>query len=325
MVQDEALTSKPDKLSELSVVIPCYNSGKALPELNERLKRVLEGLVTTYEVIYVNDSSKDNTSQLLKELAGQDKHVTAIDLMFNVGQFRALMCGLEHSDGKYVITMDDDLQHPPEEIPKLYNKLKNCPEYDAVIGTYKQKKHSALRNIGSNCMRIILGSVYNKPKDFQTTSFRCLSRVLVDTVIEHKTMFPSIGMLIFRSSSRVAGVEVEHHPRKHGSSNYSVFKLVKTFFNNTFSYTTVPLKFISALGIMISMVGFLLAAYYMLKFFIHPTTIPGWTTLIILLNIYSGFMLLAIGVIGEYLIKTLHEVNKYPRYCIRAIYSSKNL
>jgi polyisoprenyl-phosphate glycosyltransferase len=317
---DKALTSGSNNLIELSVVIPCYNTGKALHELNERLKRTLEGLVTTYEIVYVNDSSKDNTSNLLKEIAGQDKHITAIDLMFNVGQFRALICGLEHSNGKYLITMDDDLQHPPEEIPKLYNEHKNHPEYDAVIGTYKQKRHSAFRNIGSNCMRIILGSVFNKPKDFQTTSFRCLTRVLVDTVVEHKTMFPSIGMLIFRSTSRVTGVEVEHHPRKHGSSNYSVFKLIKTFFSNTFSYTTVPLKFISALGIIISMVGFILAAYYLLKYFIYPTTIPGWTTLIILLNIYSGFMLLAIGIIGEYLIKTLQEVNKYPRYCIRAVY-----
>jgi len=106
---DKALTSGSNNLIELSVVIPCYNTGKALHELNERLKRTLEGLVTTYEIVYVNDSSKDNTSNLLKEIAGQDKHITAIDLMFNVGQFRALICGLEHSNGKYLITMDDDL------------------------------------------------------------------------------------------------------------------------------------------------------------------------------------------------------------------------
>jgi polyisoprenyl-phosphate glycosyltransferase len=294
----QAFGIEHNKPVELSVIIPCYNSSKALPELYERLNRALESLAVTHEIVFVNDSSNDNTAQLLKELADQDKHITAIDLMFNVGQFRAIMCGLDYSRGQYVVTMDDDLQHPPEEISKLFNKLKYNPDYDAVIGVYKNKRHSAFRNFGSNLACRIRGSVFNKPKGFQTTSFRCLSRKLVDTVVDHKTMFPSISMLIFRSTSRVTSLEVEHHPRKHGSSNYSIFKLIKTFISSTFSYTNMPLNFISALGIIISLVGFFLAAYYLIKYIIHPTAIPGWTTLVVLLNIYSGFLLLAIGVIG---------------------------
>lgn len=308
------------KQIELSVVIPCFNSFQTLPELNERLKKVLDGLEISYEIIYVNDSSKDQTNLLLKEYALKDHNIVAIDLMFNVGQFRAVMCGLEHSRGSYVVTMDDDLQHPPEEIPRLYHELKNNSELDAVIGSYKKRKHSLIRYTGSLLARKIRGSVFNKPKDFQITSFRCLNRPLVDAVVSHRTMFPAISLLIFRSSARIKSIEVEHHKRKHGTSNYSLARLIKTFVNHTFSYTSLPLKYISFLGIIISIVGFVLAFYYLISYFLGQITLPGWTTVIILINIYSGLLLLSVGIIGEYLLKTLQEVNGYPRYHVRNIY-----
>ncbi|MGM0653695.1 MAG: glycosyltransferase family 2 protein, partial [Bacillota bacterium] len=291
--------------AELSIVIPCFNSFQTLPELNERLKKVLEELRVDYEIIYVNDASKDQTGLLLRDYALGDQHVVTIDLMFNVGQFRAVMCGLEHARGSYVITMDDDLQHPPEEIPRFYHELKNNSELDAVIGSYKKRKHSFIRYTGSLLARKIRGSVFNKPKDFQITSFRCLNRPLVDAVVSHRTMFPAISLLIFRSSARISSIEVEHNERKHGTSNYSLAKLIKTFVNHTFSYTSLPLKYISFLGISIAAVGFALALYYLIRYYLGQITIPGWTTVIILINIYSGLLLLSVGIIGEYLLKTL--------------------
>ncbi len=313
-------TFKEDKDIELSVVIPCFNSSNTLLELHDKLKRVLQSLEITYEIIYVNDASMDHTSKVLKDIAENNGHTTVIDLLFNVGQFRALMCGLEYSSGNYVITMDDDLQHPPEEIPKLYYELKNNNGLDAVIGKYKKKNHSLIRNAGSTLARKLRGSIFNKPKDFQTTSFRCLTRPLVNAVVSHKTMFPAIGLLIFRSSNKIKSVEVEHHQRKHGKSNYSLFKLIKTLLDNTFSYTSLPLKYISVLGIIVSIVGFSLALYYLVSYLLGRTAVPGWTTVVILLNIYSGLLLLSVGIIGEYLLKTLQEVNGYPRYFIRTIY-----
>jgi len=320
MVNNEKTCHEENKAPEISVVIPCFNSELTLPELNERLKKVLDKLEGSYEIIYVNDASKDRTVFLLKDIALKDQRIIAIDLMFNVGQFRAVMCGLENSSGNYVVTMDDDLQHPPEEIPKLYYELKNNSELDAVIGKYIKREHSLIRKMGSVLARKIRGRVFNKPKDFHPTSFRCLNRPLVDAVISHKTMFPAISMLIFRSSARVSSIEVFHEQKKLGVSNYNLARLVKIFINHTFSYTSLPLKYISFLGISISIVGFALAFYYLSRYFLGQITLPGWTTVIILINLYSGLLLLSVGIIGEYLLKTLKEVNGYPRYHVRNIY-----
>ena len=309
-----------DRSIELSIVVPCYNSNRALNELNDRLRDALKKIEISYEIIYINDASLDNTAQLLKEIALRDENIVAIDLMFNVGQFKATMCGLEYSKGKFVVTMDDDLQHPPEELHKLYFELKNNPEFDAVIGNYNKKQHSFIRNLGTAVVLRTLGADFRKHKYLKaTSSFRCLTRLTVNAIREHKTMFPSIGRLVFRSSRKIKTVEVDHSQRKYGNSNYSVFKLFKALMNSIFSYTTLPLRFISVLGIAISMVGFTLGLYYLIRYIFSPVSLPGWTTLVVLVNIYSGFLLLSVGVIGEYLIRVLQEVNGYPRYYIKSI------
>lgn len=321
-MKEETLYPIDEKIEaiELSVVIPCFNASANLLELNKRLKEVLDILKVSYEIIYINDSSKDNTSLILKDLALKDEHIIAIDLMFNVGQFRALMCGLEHSRGEYVVTMDDDLQHPPEEIPKLYCDLKNNIEFDAVIASYKKKEHSLMRNLGSSFQNKLMGTTFDKPEKFQSTSFRCLNRPLVNAVINHKTMFPAISLLVFRASGRIKSLRVEHSKRLHGQSNYNLIKLIKLSLDYTFCYTSLPLKYVSSMGIIVSIFGFILAIYYLINYLLGQIEVPGWTTVVILLNIYSGLILLSVGIIGEYLLKTLQEVNGYPRYYIRAIY-----
>jgi len=318
------VTKKQNEAIELSIVIPCFNSSKALPDLNERLNKVLFNLQVNYEIIYVNDASEDNTLKILKDIAQNEHGKVAIELQFNVGQFRALMCGLEHSRGDYVVTMDDDLQHPPEEVTKLYYELKNNDELDAAIGIFQKKEHSLIRNMGSYFVQKMRGSISAKTKDYRASSFRCLTRPLVNTVISHRTMFPSIGLLIFHSSNRIKNVEVEHHQRIHGRSNYSCFKLTKTLLDNVISYTSLPLKIISILGIILLIIGFALALYYLINYSLGRTFSPGWFTVMILLNVYSGIILTSIGVLGEYIIKVLQEVNGYPRYYVKNIYKKMN-
>jgi glycosyltransferase involved in cell wall biosynthesis len=306
---------------ELSVVIPCYNSEKSLPELNERLNTTLKGLVVNYEIIYVNDSSQDNTKSILVDMASNNKSVVAVDLMSNVGQFRTLICGLEHARGNYVVTMDDDLQHPPEEIVKLYSELKNNSDLDAVIGIYKKKEHPFIRNFGSNSAQKFRGLFTNKK--FQASSFRCMTKPLVNAVVKNKTIFSAISLIIFQVTNNVRNIEVDHHLRKYDKSNYSFFQLMNMFFAHLFSNTNLPLRFVRALSLVIFAFGIILFFYYLIGYFMGRILFSEWRALIIFINIYTGLLLLSIGVIGEYIYIALQEVKSPPRYNVREIYWKK--
>lgn len=307
---------------EISVIIPCYNSSKSIEELSDRLKISLEKLNVTYEVIYVNDCSKDDTVNVAKEIASKYENFKLIDLMFNVGQFRTLYCGLENAKGKYVVTMDDDLQHRPEDIEKLYNTIKDDENIDAIFGKTVEKKHSGLRKVGSFMIRKVNELIFNKPKELTMSSFRILRYELVDTITSHKTMFPIFGPMILKSTNRIINIDIEHQKRKHGKSNYNLKMLLKTTFDNIINFSSLPLKYISLLGIFVSIFSFTLAFIYIFRYFVLDTSVSGWTTLVVLINFYSGLILLSIGIIGEYLVRVLAEVQGYPKYKIRKIYEN---
>ena len=310
------------KKIELSIVIPCYNSEKSIFELNKRLNESLNILGVTYEIIYINDCSKDSTLIKLKDLTINNKNIKVIDLMFNVGQFRALYCGLSNIEGKFVVTMDDDLQHRPEDIEKLYYKIKDNDDIDAIFGKIKEKKHSFSRNIGSFIIKRINENIFNKPKNIYMSAFRILRNELVETIVSHKTLFPIFGPLILKSTNRIINIDIEHNSRKYGKSNYSFFMLIKTTLDNIINFSSLPLKYISILGIFVSFISFLLAFVYTIRYFIFDSSVSGWTTLVVLINIYGGLILLSIGIVGEYMVRILTEVQGYPQYRIRKIYQS---
>jgi polyisoprenyl-phosphate glycosyltransferase len=308
---------------ELSIVIPCYNSEKSLPELNKRLEAVLRHLGVKYEIIYVNDSSQDDTKRVLRNMASNNDAIVVIDLMSNVGQFRSLICGLEHAKGNYIVTMDDDLQHPPEEIVKLYRELVKNADLDAVIGSYKKKKHSLIRNFGSYSAQRIRAMLTDKNNELPITSFRCMTRPLVKAIVSNKTIFPAINLIIFQSTNNIRSIEVDHHLRKYGKSNYSFFELIKVFFAHLLNNTNLPLRVVRVLGLFIFTLGLLFSLYYLPGYFLGRVILSELTVLFLLLNIYTGLLLLSIGVVGEYSFKVLQEVKRYPRYNIREIYRKK--
>lgn len=309
-----------NKEVELSIVIPCYNSAESLSELNERLNESLQLLNVTYEIIYVNDCSKDNTIKELQALTIHDTHIVAIDLMFNVGQFRAIYCGLEKAKGRYIVTIDDDLQHPPEEIPKLYNAIKDNLDIDAIFGKYQEKKHSFFRNLGSSFIKLVNEKIYGKPKNLTMSAFRIMRKELVETILDHKTISPVLGAVILKSTSRIINIDVNHHKRKHGQSNYNFVKLVKATLDNVLNFSSLPLQTISLIGISVSFISFLISMFYLLRYFFTDAGVPGWTSIMVLLNFYAGLILVSLGLIGEYLIRILMEVNGTPKYKIRYIY-----
>lgn len=311
---------------ELSIVVPCYNSAKSIRELITRLNQVLNSLVgNSYEVILVNDCSTDNTLEVLQEVVNDYRNIKVIDLMYNVGQFRTLYCGMEYACGNYIVTMDDDLQHPPEEIPKLYTAIKNNTGIDAVFGLYIDKKHSKTRNIGTFIVSKINTLIYNKPRHLAMSAFRIMTKQLVQTVLSYKTISPVLGAIILKSTTnKIINVQVEHHSRKYGRSNYSTFKLIKTALDNLLNFSSKPLQIISIIGMGVSVLSFIMSVGLAIRYMVKSFTMPGWTSIMILLNFYSGLILICLGLIGEYLIRILMEVNGTPRFKVRNITESKS-
>lgn len=303
--------------TELSVVIPCYGTAAILPQLLSRLDAALAALDVSYEMILVDDCSRDGLNQAIEEQLPRYPHLRYIELMFNAGQFRALMCGMTEAKGRYVVTMDDDLQHPPEEVGKLYDHLHASPHLDAVFGAYERKQHSAGRNLGSLFIRTIDTYIFHKPRDLVMSSFRCLRRELVDTLLDNQTRYPVIGPLILSSTRRIENVSVRHDERKLGASNYTWTKLIRTTLDNVLNFSSLPLQVISIGGVCISLVSFALAAIYVLIHIIGGSGVPGWTSLFLAINFYAGLGLLSIGIVGEYLVRILGETRGQPLYVVR--------
>ncbi len=288
-----------------------------LPELLDRLHGALEQLDASYEIVLVDDCAGDSLDAVVERELPRHPHVRYIELMFNAGQFRALMCGLAHARGQYVVTMDDDLQHPPEEIGKLYRHLRDAPHLDAVFGAYEQKQHSTGRNLGSVFLRTVNTWIFHKPPQLVMSSFRCLRRPLVDTLLANHTRYPVIGALILSSTRRIENVTVRHDARKYGRSNYSLLKLIRATLDNILSFSSLPLQAISLLGVCVALLSFVLGGVYLLIHLIGGSGVPGWTSLFLAINFYAGLGLLSVGVAGEYLLRILGESRGQPLYVVR--------
>ena len=299
---------------EYSVVIPCYGSGTWLPKLVDAISEVLAD--THHEIILVNDHSPDAiTWSVIADLAARQANVVGIDLARNTGQFAALMCGLYEAGGEFVITMDDDFQHPPDQIPRLISTMDE--ETDAVIGAYEEKRHGGLRNLGTRVMDRIYREAYGKPPNLRMGSFRLLRRRVVDTMLSFGTVRPVPGALILQSTARIKNVTVDHHPRQEVFSGYSVRRLVSSTLDNIVNASTGPLRAISLLGLLSAAFAVLALAYYLLRALFTDRAVPGFSTTVMLITFFGGATLLAIGVLGEYVVRLVIEAGRPPLYVVR--------
>jgi len=303
---------------EVSVVIPVYRAAKTLPELHDRIVAVFEGVACKpFEVILVDDSSPDNSWAELQKIHAADPRFKIIRLARNFGQHCALMCGFAHASGEYVITMDDDLQHPPEEIPKLVLAMERNPDVDLVIGAYAEKKHSFIRNLGTAASRKLGQFIFKTEPNLRFSSFRCIRALTAKAILDIQMERPRVGHLLIQMSNKIINVTVNHDPRKYGKSNYTFSRLVKDLISNVMNNSSLPLQWISALGFASSVLSFVLAGYYLYRYFFVGISVAGWTTLVLLLLFYFGVLLLAVGIIGEYLIRIIKENRRMPQYVIR--------
>lgn len=307
---------------QYSVVVPVYNSEGSLKTLHRRLAGVFNSLNGTWELILVNDCSRDKSWSVCREIAGGDSRVTAINLTNNFGQHNATMCGLAYAEGEYAITMDDDLQHPPEEIKKLV-KMVNAGDYSVVYGQYRAKRYGWFRNLCASAVHAAVSKITGS--GYTATSFRIIKNSAVKKIIGFKQFNVMIDVLIkdMVSASDVGHVLVEHHPRAIGASNYSYRKLFAYAVNMIFNYTLWPLRMATAMGSLFALVGVLLGVYFLADYFISGVPVRGFTSLAVIITFFFGMVLFVLGIIGEYVGRMFLNINQKPQYFVKEVYRYK--
>lgn len=302
---------------KFSVVIPVYNSEKIVAETVLQTIQFFESKDYRHEIVLVNDGSTDSSWGVISDLATDHEHVKAINLLHNYGQHNANLCGFQAAEGDFVITMDDDLQNPPAEIDKLIDVA--LEGNDLVIGRFKEKKHSLFRRLGSKAIGQINRKVFHSEKGLVLTNFRIIRRDVIDRVCSYKSRLPYIPGLVIMFSSERKNVLVEHHPRKEGKSNYSIFRIANLVFTILFNYSSLPLRVMGGAGFLISAISLVLAAYYFVSAIFAGTNVPGWSTLVILVSFFNGVLILLVSVVGEYVVRLLRESGSSVSYYIKEI------
>lgn len=308
---------------ELSIVIPVYNSSGSLRPLTTRLLAALEELHVTYEIIFVDDGSRDRSWDVLQEIqAEHSDRVICLQLMRNFGQHNALMCGFRHTQGRFVVTLDDDLQNPPEEIGKLLNAIRS-QTLDVVYGAPDRRKHRTWRNLGSWMVNVVYRTMFKT--QVSISSFRIIRREVLEATFSYSLNYTFVDGLLAWNSQRIGEVTVEHHPRKIGRSNYSVPKLVVLALNLFSNFSLLPLQAVSLAGFVIAFTGLLAGAYYVLQFLLSNIAVSGYASTIVSILVLGGVQLLSLGMIGEYLGRLHLNVNRKPQYTIRNVCASRGI
>jgi undecaprenyl-phosphate 4-deoxy-4-formamido-L-arabinose transferase len=304
-----------ETLSGLSVVVPVYNSRDSLVELCHRLEPVLERLAARYELILVNDGSSDGSWNIVRGLAEQHHWIRGLDLMRNYGQHNALLCGLREAKYDVIVTLDDDLQHPPEEIPILTAKL--AEGFDVVYGTPLSHPHSLGRNLASRLTKFALQGTLGAKTASMVSAFRVLRKSVCSAFEQYRNTFVSIDVLLTWGTQRFAAVVVRHDPRRSGVSNYTLGKLLRHALNMMTGYSTLPLQLASMIGFGFTVFGISILLYVVGRYIVQGGSMPGFPFLASIIAIFSGAQLFALGIIGEYLARVHTRTLDRPSYVVR--------
>lgn len=307
----------PERLVGLSVVVPVFNSRESLTQLCRRLEPVLERLASRYEVILVNDGSSDGSWDVVRALSERHEWVRGIDLMRNYGQHNALLCGLREAQHDVIITLDDDLQHPPEEIATLVAKLQEG--FDVVYGRPLTHPHSLGRNIASRLTKLALQGAMGAETAGQVSAFRALRRSVCQAFEQYRNTFVSIDVLLTWGTQRFSAVVVRHDPRTVGVSHYTLATLVRHALNMVTGYSTLPLQFASLIGFGFTVFGLTVLIFVVGRYLVEGGSMPGFPFLASIIAIFSGAQLFALGIIGEYLARVHTRTLDRPSYVVRDV------
>jgi glycosyltransferase involved in cell wall biosynthesis len=298
----------------VSVVIPVYNSDQSLSPLVEQLTTLFGQRGGSYEIILVNDGSRDGSWQVIQELAQRWPHLSGIDLMRNYGQHNALLCGIRQARYDTIVTMDDDLQHPPEEVPKLLAKL--AEGHDVVYGTPEVMPHGFWRNFASTVTKIGLQSAMGVETARWVSAFRAFRTRIRDAFADCRSPHISIDVVLTWGSNRFSHQPVRHEARKMGVSNYTFWKLLVHTFHVMTAFSTFPLRLATILGFAATVFSLLLLVYVIGRYLVEGGSAPGFPFLASIISLFAGLQLFSMGIIGEYLARLFIRNLDKPTYVV---------
>lgn len=299
----------------VSIVVPCYNSEQTIGKLVEQVTEVFADL-PGYECEFVlaNDYSRDGTGEAIRSLCRKYPFVKGIHFAKNFGQHNAIMAAMNYAEGELILGMDDDLQHPPQQIPLLLRKLEEG--YDVVYGIYKERKFSPWKNFTGQVSKFLLWHLLERPKDIQISSFWVCRKYVRDEVVKFDGYNTYLQLLFFRTTHNMANVLIDHHEREVGQSNYTFRRGMKLMLS-TLNYTVIPLRLATFFGMLFSGAGFVGALVVFIRKLLDPSIAIGWSSLMCAMLVLFGICFLMLGIIGEYVGKLILNVNRTPQYVIR--------
>jgi glycosyltransferase involved in cell wall biosynthesis len=303
-------------LPRVSVIVPVYRSATCLPLLVQELESVLAVCSSGFELILVNDASPDQSWIAIEELARKYDWVHGINLMRNVGQHNALLCGIRTAQYEIIVTIDDDLQNPPNQIPMLLKKLEEG--FDVVYGTPEQEQHGLLRDLASAITKIVLQKAMGAEIARNISAFRVFRTQVREAFNDYRGPFVSIDVLLTWGTTRFGALRVRHEPRREGVSGYTLQKLILHALNMMTGFSVLPLQIASLVGFSFTVVGFLALAFVVGRYLIEGDAVPGFPFLASIIALFSGAQLFALGIIGEYLARVHFRLMDRPQYAIRS-------
>ncbi len=301
----------------LSIVVPVYRGANSVGRLVAALSELHPA--GGIEVVLVNDGSPDNSGDVCRELVlSASVPLVYVEHSRNYGEHNAVMTGLRHARGDYVITMDDDLQNPPEEVVKLYDHAR-LGGWDVVYTRYAEKKHAGWRNLGSRFANKVADWLLDKPKGLYLSSFRCMSALVVQAVTQYGGPYPYVDGLIMQVTQRIDSIEVLHLPRAEGRSNYNLQRLVRLWLNLATSFSLAPLRFATFAGATMALLGAVGAVSVIAEALITRGTPSGWASTMTVLLLVGGVQSMILGVLGEYVGRTFLSANGKPQGTVRFV------
>jgi len=304
----------------VSVVIPVYNGARTIGPLVERLLDALHG--RTIQIVLVDDGSTDASDEACRGLSTRHAGVvTYVMLGRNFGEHNAVMAGLWHARGDYAVIMDDDFQNPPEEVERLIDHA-ILHRYDVVYTHSPVKYHQWLRNLGSRVNDRVANFMLDKPRDLYLSSFKCLSRFLVDQVLKYRGPYPYIDGLALRCTRNIGTLEVRHAPRREGRSNYTARKLFRLWLNMFVNFSVMPLRVSTVVGLGASLLGLALGLEAFIERLGRPDVPVGWASVVVPVVLFSGVQLVMLGLLGEYLGRLFLTENQTPQFVVREVVES---
>lgn len=300
----------------VSFVIPCYNSARTIGKVVEEIDAAMGELKQyDHEIILVNDSSPDDTFNVIRSICAESDKVCGVNLARNFGQHAALMAGFHHVRGDIVVCLDDDGQTPAEEVGKLLVKMEEG--YDVVYARYEHKKHSAFRNFGSKVNELMARVMLGKSKDLYISSYFAAKRFIVDEMLRYTNPYPYVIGLVLRTTKKIANADVNHREREIGTSGYTIKKLFSLWFNGFTAFSIIPLRAATVIGAFAAVLGFIYGSYTIIRKLVDPNIIIGFSSTMAAIMFIGGMQMLMLGIIGEYIGRIYISLNNSPQYVIK--------